>query len=83
MVVDFHSVHFFLYKLHQNFSIIHSILGRPVDNVTEQIYLDSLLALGMMRYPYYHHPIIFIREGNKKLMDFAGHNITEIMLDVS
>jgi hypothetical protein len=54
-----------------------------VDIDTEKLFMDSLLALGMMRYPYYHHSQMFIRRGNKKLMDFNAYNLSELMFKVS
>lgn len=54
-----------------------------VDKDTENLFMDSLLALGMMRYPYYHHSQMFIRRGNKKLMDFGAYNLSELMFKVS
>jgi hypothetical protein len=59
------------------------ILGHGVDNATEDLFMDSLLALSLMRYPYYHHPLVFLKRGNKKLMDFSEHNISNIMRNVS
>jgi hypothetical protein len=54
-----------------------------VDKETEKLFMDSLLALGMMRYPYYHHSQMFIRRGNKKLMDFSAYNLSELMFKVN
>jgi len=56
-------------------------LGK-VEEETEKLFMDSLFALGMMRYPYYHHAQMFVRRGNKKLMDFNAYNVTELMFKV-
>ncbi|CAB3373731.1 Hypothetical predicted protein [Cloeon dipterum] len=53
-----------------------------IDAETEKLYLDSLFALGLMRYPYYHHAQLYIRRGNKRLMDFEKCNLTDLMFRV-
>ncbi|XP_059487054.1 sodium channel protein Nach-like [Neocloeon triangulifer] len=62
--------------------LMGEILGSNVDNETEKLFMDSLFALGMLRYPYYHHAQLYVRRGNKNLMDFGKYNLTELMMKV-
>ncbi|XP_075214164.1 pickpocket protein 19-like [Lycorma delicatula] len=60
------------------------MFGNSSDEETRKAFLRSLMALSLMRYPYYNHPVSFHQSVNFSwLYEFKNEDIVEIMKEVN